>query len=172
VTAVSVSVAAIYYILTLRAQQRNMKHTLETRQAQLFMDLYKRDESVEFQTIWWEILGTWKWNDVDGFVEKYSYLSGDAAPYGKMMSVLSHYEGMATLMRRGLLSPDLVYDINYNGIIMFWDKFSGLIYEWRKMFDSPQMFEAFEWLQSEMRRIRESKGHGVFKIPEKYQDQS
>jgi hypothetical protein len=44
VTAASVSVAAIYYIFTLRTNQKNLKMNLETRQAQLFMQMYTTHE--------------------------------------------------------------------------------------------------------------------------------
>jgi hypothetical protein len=36
-----VFMAAVYYVINLRAQQSNMKTTLETRQAQLFMGVYQ-----------------------------------------------------------------------------------------------------------------------------------
>lgn len=38
-TGISVSLAAFYYINTLRNAQRNQKLTLETRRAQMFMGL-------------------------------------------------------------------------------------------------------------------------------------
>ena len=38
----SVTIAAIYYTITLRTSQKNMRATLETRQAQLFMQMYER----------------------------------------------------------------------------------------------------------------------------------
>jgi transcription antitermination factor NusG len=48
VTAASVTVAAIYYVLTLRTNQRNIKANLETRQTQLFMlSLFDRLSSPE-----------------------------------------------------------------------------------------------------------------------------
>jgi hypothetical protein len=48
VTAASVTVAAIYYMFTLRTNQRNYKATLDTRQAQLFMQLFDRFSGSEF----------------------------------------------------------------------------------------------------------------------------
>lgn len=48
VTAASVTVAAIYYIFTLRTNQKNLKANLDTRQAQLFMDLNKYTSSPEW----------------------------------------------------------------------------------------------------------------------------
>ena len=44
------TVAAIYYVFTLRTNQRNMKASLETRQAQLFMSsMFDRISSQEFR---------------------------------------------------------------------------------------------------------------------------
>jgi len=48
ITAASVTVAAIYYMFTLRINQKNVKTTLETRQAQLFMGIYDKFSSKEF----------------------------------------------------------------------------------------------------------------------------
>jgi hypothetical protein len=46
--ALGVCIAAIYYVMTLRVQQENMKNTLETRQAQLFTGLYQTFYSKDF----------------------------------------------------------------------------------------------------------------------------
>ncbi len=42
VATASVTLAATYYMLTLRATQRSMKNTLETRQVQMFMNIYSQ----------------------------------------------------------------------------------------------------------------------------------
>jgi Flp pilus assembly protein TadB len=42
VAATGVLVAAGYYVLNMRAMQRSSKQTLDTRQAQLLMNLYQR----------------------------------------------------------------------------------------------------------------------------------
>jgi hypothetical protein len=42
VAATGVLIAAIYYVLNMRAIQRNSKAALETRQAQLLMNIYER----------------------------------------------------------------------------------------------------------------------------------
>lgn len=71
VTAVSVSVAAVYYVMTLRVQQTNMKHTLETRQAQFFIQFYQNGfGTVEGLKRWIEILH-YEFKDYDEFEEKY-----------------------------------------------------------------------------------------------------
>jgi hypothetical protein len=59
--AASVVVAVVYYILTLRTNQRNFKHTLETRQAQLLMGLFQvfwnKDSSSELDNSIYSAMG-------------------------------------------------------------------------------------------------------------------
>jgi hypothetical protein len=73
VTAASVTVAAIYYSLTLRTNQRNSKANLETRQAQLFMQLYTTFSSYEFKTKWHNIMDVLEWRDYEDFWAKFGY---------------------------------------------------------------------------------------------------
>lgn len=53
-TAVGVVAAASYYILMVRNTNQNQQLTLETRQAQLFMQVYDRWNSSEFIKFWFE----------------------------------------------------------------------------------------------------------------------
>ncbi len=49
VTATSMTLAAIYYVLTLRTNQRNLKMDLETRQTELFMQVFQRFHEPDFR---------------------------------------------------------------------------------------------------------------------------
>ena len=69
-TAVTVSIAAIYYTLTLRYTRRNQELQLETRQAQFFIQTYQSLVTPEVQKLYGEIL-EWEWTDFDDFAEKY-----------------------------------------------------------------------------------------------------
>ncbi|MCX6654088.1 MAG: hypothetical protein NTY03_03080, partial [Candidatus Bathyarchaeota archaeon] len=64
VAATGVLVAAVYYIL-------NMRATLQTRQAQLFMHLYDRMSQPELSSIINNIRYNLKWSDPDDFWRKY-----------------------------------------------------------------------------------------------------
>ncbi len=59
-----------YYVLTVRANQRNQQLTLETRQAQLFMKIYTAYSSKEIPEAYGEMM-TWEWKDFDEFTKKY-----------------------------------------------------------------------------------------------------
>lgn len=71
ITATSVTIAAVYYVLTLRTSQRNMKHTLETRQTQLFMQIFQRFQEPDFTTQYSTLLNR-EWKDTEDYSKKYS----------------------------------------------------------------------------------------------------
>jgi hypothetical protein len=67
VAATGVLVAAIYYVYNMRISQKNsmlalkaQEQTLETRQAQLLMNIFQTYSSKEFQTDMEEMVHTWK----------------------------------------------------------------------------------------------------------------
>ena len=66
----SIGLAAIYYMMTLRNSQKAQQLQLETRQAQLFMQIYYTWSSSETINIRKE-LRTWTWTDYDDFIQKY-----------------------------------------------------------------------------------------------------
>jgi hypothetical protein len=53
--AFGVCVAAIYYVMTLRTQQTNLKTTQETRQMQLYIQALQETRTREFVRDWIEI---------------------------------------------------------------------------------------------------------------------
>jgi len=76
-TGVSVTVAAIYYMFTLRINMKNQELSLksqhqadETRQAQLFMQVYDPFRGKEFQKAFVDVRNM-KFKDYQEFLEKY-----------------------------------------------------------------------------------------------------
>ena len=58
-----------YYVLTVRNAQRNQQHQLETRQAQLFMQIYDRFTTKEFQLDYRTLAVSDDWTDYDDFIQ-------------------------------------------------------------------------------------------------------
>jgi hypothetical protein len=69
-TAITVSIAAIYYTMTLRYTRRNQDLQLETRQAQLFTQIALTQVKPEVLSDYFEILN-WEWEDYADFERKY-----------------------------------------------------------------------------------------------------
>jgi len=77
-TGLSISIAAFYYISTLRNTRRNQELTLraqeqavETRQAQLFMEMYRDFKRSDIQQAYNDIVFVWNWDNPEDFDEKY-----------------------------------------------------------------------------------------------------
>jgi len=102
VAATGVLIAAIYYIV-------NMRTTLQTRQAQLFMQLYDR-WTFDIGEKFWDFLDD-EMKTAEEYMEK---LSKDKE-FRKRTSILSRYhEGVGVLVRFGLL------DIRYIAYLASW----------------------------------------------------
>jgi hypothetical protein len=107
--ALGVCIAAIYYVMTLRVQQANMKNTLETRQAQLFMQIYQRSQETEFTTQY-GILMSREWKDAADFMSKYKVLE-PAQDGASLLSLQTYFEGIGVLLMKKMIDIDLVYEL-------------------------------------------------------------
>lgn len=135
VSAVSLSVAASYYVMNIRNAQKNMRTTLETRQAQLFMQIYSSFHEEEFFEKFTNIL-SWKWKDYDDFMGKYGYRA-DPKAWRTFGSVGAFFEGIGVLVHRGLIDVDLVGELLSRHIVFFWDKIKPISLEMRSRLEAP-----------------------------------
>ena len=137
VAGVSVVIAAINSIissrraeeqrqLTLEAQQQ----ALETRQAQLFMQIYD----------WWrsregvKAYGSYRYNYVEvvhelGYPKFFEQLqeqwrAGDMESYADQMTLMAFLEGVGVLVNKGLVDIELEEDLLSQRIIWIWEQAS------------------------------------------------
>ena len=101
IAATGVTIAAIYYTLTLRNTQkvwelslRAQEQALETRQAQFFWGLFEIWRSPEFRTQWHKIRAL-EWKDFD-FQEKYAE-DRDIEAISAFSSTMTFFEGIGVL---------------------------------------------------------------------------
>ena len=71
--------------------------------------------------------------------------------------------GIGTLVKKGLIRPDLVFDLIYDSVTIFWDKFLPVIEGLRRDY-IPNYAEDAEYLYNEMKRIALERG---LPIPDK-----
>ena len=155
-TGLTVSIAAIYYTLTLRYTRRNQELQLEARNLQLFMQLYQQMSTPgAFQTIM-EIM-FYEWDDVDDFVRKYGERNNLEA-YGKYMSVMRRYNTIGLLLRDNHIDAELIWDYIGTTVITTWDKYGEVIKEMRVRLNLPNLLEWFEFLVDEMKIISSNRG--------------
>ena len=156
-TGLSVSLAAFYYISTLRNAQRSQQENLETRQAQLFMQLYQRTITEEANRSWTEHMAM-NWEDFDDYREKYGPSLNPDQTHTTI--IWSFYDGLGILVQDKMVDIDTVYRMMGNRIIMVWLKSETLVKRLRKeeIGPGPDYVENFTYLANEMIRIRKQKG--------------
>jgi len=123
--ALGVCIAAIYYVMNLRISQKNQEislrnqelmlkaqeqsanaqqQTLETRQAQLFMNIFDKASNKEFNTSWHRFIIA-PFNTWDQFRELYS---SDKEFYEAWWVTSMFFEGLGLLVREGLMPIRIV----------------------------------------------------------------
>jgi hypothetical protein len=148
-TLISVPVGVFYHIMTLRNTKKNQELQLETRQAQLFMQITNKWSDVEFKRIARGILD-WEWDDYDDYKRKYI---DDKENMLLWTSLGTYLEGIGILVVRGLVDIGLVDDLFSAYIISYWEKFESIELEVRERFNVPQSGEWVEYLYREVKKI-------------------
>ena len=156
--------AIIYYTLTLRNANKTQQLQLETRQTQLFMQLYEQLNSEESMISWAELVNQ-EIPDYDEYLLKYDS-SVNPAHYAKRAHLWYTFHAIGELLRMGTIEPDLVHRLQLAPmVIIMWEKWEHIIREIRVRENAPEINEGFEYLYNELKRIRSEKGYSEWKYP-------
>ena len=141
VAAASVVIGLVYYIFTTRI-------TLQTRQAQLFMQLYNKWQDKEFNKSKYLVM-TYPLNSY----EDYEEIWRDEERASTFRVVGTFLEGLGVLVKRGLVDKGFVDDMMSGDIIGFWEKYGEVIREERRRLNYPQALEWAEYLYNEVKPL-------------------
>ena len=142
VTATSVVVGIIYYIFTART-------TLQTRQAQLFMQVYNKWQEKEFNLSKQLVLQEYRCLSI----EDYEEVLKDKEKAANFRVVSTALEGLGVLVKRGLVDVGIVDDMMSGDVIGFWEKYGGAVREFRLRRGYPQALEWAEYLYGEVKAV-------------------
>jgi hypothetical protein len=142
VTATSVVVGIIYYIFTART-------TLQTRQAQLFMQVYSKWQEKEFNLSKQLVLQEYRCVGI----EDYEEVLKDKEKAANFRVVSTALEGLGVLVKRGLVDVGIVDDMMSGDVIGFWEKYGGAVKEFRVRLGYPQALEWTEYLYNEVKSL-------------------
>jgi len=150
-TLISVPVGVIYHIMTLRNTRRNQEQQLETRQAQLFTQLYSEFRSAENLRLYGKALQM-TWDDHDDFEKKYGLENWEKRiPY---TSLSLFFEEIGVLIEEELIDIYLVIQLIGGTFRMFYEKFEPYVLEVRVRQRYPQYFDKMEYLYKEIEKLR------------------
>ena len=135
-------------ILIAVIQLRNLN---ETRQTELFMNLYETFRSREFQKQYAEIIFQHTWKDFDDWLEKYGPVTNVEA-FSSWISVPAYFEGIGVLLNRKTIDINMVDDMLSTQILLLWEKIEPITKEYRKSAKRPQLWEWFEYLYNKIKK--------------------
>ena len=160
-TLISVPVGVFYHIMTLRNTRKNQELQLETRQAQLMMQLYDTYSSPEFSERA-QVIYEQEWTDFDDFNSKYGPEANPDA-HRDWTSMARFMNGVGVLLRKGLINVDLVEELLSNIVFLTWIKMSPIVYARREKVIGVEFeghgqskkysaWSGFEYLYTELRK--------------------
>lgn len=142
VGALGVGVAAVYYIMTLRAQQENMKNTLLTRQTQLFMStMFDKLSSSEVGKA-----RAYLDQHIPKTLTEWEGIMDDPEISAAWQSVWWTYEGIGVLVHEGLLDIRLVARMIGNTFKSAWENWGPIYKEARVKWSFPRYAIECEYL--------------------------
>ena len=148
-TGIGIIVSILYYTSVLRNQN-------ETRQAQLFMEIYRDFKNQEIQKAYFDIL-KWEWDDYDDFNKKYL----DWNEFQKVSKLIGIYEGLGVLVYRNLIDIRMIEELMRSYIINFWEKLAPIIEGQRETY--PLVAEWTEYLYNEILKIESKPAYLLYK---------
>ncbi len=164
-TLISIPVGVFYHIMTLRNTRKNQELTLETRQTQIFMQIFQHLNSEESLKSWAELVNQ-EITDYDEFLMKYDS-SVNPAHYAKRANKWFAYNTIGELLQLGIIELDLLIRLKLDTqVIVMWEKWEEIIRAIRVRENVPDNWKGFEFLYDEMKKFRDTKGYPDITYPQ------
>ena len=144
------SISFIYYGSAVKDQNR-------VKAAQLRLEQIKFINDPAADKALTEILWVWEWKDFDDYWSKYSPKANPDANITRRIA-RNYYVALASMVRRGDLDIELLYELNPSGVTRYWEKIGPIALEFRKRNNYPDYLEPIEYLKEKINDHRESKG--------------
>ena len=152
-----------YYVLTVRANQRNMRQTLETRQISLIDNMVTRSMGEQGFRNLFELL-RYEWKDYEDFEKKYGSENNVEAS-AKRFAIWQEFNLIGLMLRKGLVEADDLFDMGMQGVLFLWEKYKSIIEEERKRYLGKNFLSDFEYLANRMLKVVQERD-AAYMVPE------
>jgi hypothetical protein len=127
-------------------EQDTRNRELETRQAQIFINVNDKIQSKEFQSAYYKVVKT-SWSTW----EEYSRLYRDKLEFRDAEQLVQGiFEGLGVLVREGLLPIRMVALLLCGMTRLYWEKHIPMLAEGRRMIGSRRLYSENEYLYDEL----------------------
>ena len=150
------SVSIIYYANVMKNANKTQQMQQETRQIQLFMQIYDDVNTKENLETFAELTTMDIENEEN--LQKYDP-SVNPSLFAKRARLWYSYNTIGELLRDNIIELDLLHRLNVDiNVIVMWEIWEGIIKKNRETQNMPDLWDGFEFLYDEMKKIREHKG--------------
>ena len=153
-TLISLTIGVFYHIMTLNNTSKNQRQTLDTRQTNILMNLYKEWGTDEYQNASWTVIEL-EFDNYQEFEERYGSVSDNTQLNRTIFKVGWFYNGIGVLVHKGLADLEMVDELFGYIVIWIWEKLEPFILSGREVFDQPKSMEWFEYLYNQIKPLRE-----------------
>jgi len=150
-----------YYVLTVRNTQKNQQLQLETRQTQIFMQIYQQINTEEVYKSWAELVNVGK-VEYEEYLQKYDS-TVNPGHFAKRAQIWYSYNTIGELLRQGIIELDLINRLSLGPmVITMWERWEHIIRKTRERERGPDLWEGFEYLYNEVKSYRDREGYPGF----------
>jgi hypothetical protein len=147
---IALIVGIIYYLTIMRNNQKNQQIQLETRQAQMFMQIYNQAQSLELKKAR-RIFSNLKLSNFEELIQVINpEIPENLDNYEALSTLVSHYEGVGALVREGLLDIRWVALLYAGATRRLWEKIAQYAEGMRKLTEQPRWASEWEYLYDEL----------------------
>jgi hypothetical protein len=155
IAGIGVIIGVINSIVSSRRAERTAQLALETRQAQLFMQLYNRWNSPDVIKAYG--YARYMYDKPEEFDEFFSaeHAFHDLDTYARWQMLVTYFEGLGILVKKQLIDIDMVDDLFSNRILWWWDEYMKPYFlKFREHIKDPTMYDSIESLTDEIKMRR------------------
>jgi len=161
IQAAGIIAGVAYYIMNIHNNQKNQQLQLETRQTQIFMQIYQQINTEEVYKSWAELVNVGK-IDYEDYLQKYdSTVNPDH--FAKRAQIWYSYNTIGELLRQGIIELNLLNRLSLGPmVITMWERWEHIIWKTREREGGPDLWEGFEYLYNEVKNYRDREGYPCF----------
>jgi hypothetical protein len=148
VTATSVTIAAIYYMVNLRETIRNRRAAFASTVMQSFLS--------EEGALRWVDLLSMKWTDFDDFVKKYDS-TVNRENFAKRMAFWNTCDSLGYQYRTGAIDLETVYNVGGIWLLASWYKFKPIIERYREWEWPTDRLANWEYLANAIEKLQKER---------------
>jgi len=150
---IGVLVGVVYYIFSVRDTKKNMKANLETRQAQLFIQLFSHYNTREFVEDYMKVIST-EYSGLEDWYKKYFYKEGEESLFPSWIRVGRFFDGAGILVKKRLIDIELANELLRELVIQSWEAMKLWVYESRRGTKNEAIWRNFEYLYEEVKKTQ------------------